>query len=90
MALRNYLAIKPTNELNQNQKILELVEVLWKTILLGHCSVSIPACFQKTSFKFYNPAIVISRAVIVTSDRNTAITAIAIKKTSSFLLLSQA
>lgn len=49
MALRNYLAIKPTNELNQNQKILELVEVLWNTILLGHCSVSIPACFQKTS-----------------------------------------
>lgn len=37
MVLSIYLAINPTNELNQNQNTLELTEELWKTIPSGHC-----------------------------------------------------
>lgn len=37
MVLSIHLAINPTNELNQNQNILELTEELWKTIPSGHC-----------------------------------------------------
>jgi len=85
MLLNIHLAINLTNELHQNQNILELVE---DYSIRSLCSVQIPARSQKPSFKFYNPAIVIVGGVIATSDRNTVVTAI--KETSSLLLLSQA
>lgn len=83
------LAINPMDKLNQNQHAAELVEELWKPILLGHCVLFKFLDVSKNFFQVLQPCN--SDTESSNSDQSQEYSdETAIKDTSSLLFLSQA